>query len=60
MANMGYCRFQNTLQDLQDCTGHMADTDLSKDEQRARRYLISMCQEILDKENEKEDEENET
>lgn len=47
MANMGYCRFENTLSDLQDCLDHMSDK-LSGSEARARRELLSLCQEIAD------------
>jgi hypothetical protein len=56
MANMGYCRFQNTLHDLHDCAGHMEDTDLSQAERAARRYLISLCQEIVDEANDESSE----
>ena len=43
MANMSYCRFQNTLLDLQDCAANMNDIDLSEDEQRAKRQLLELC-----------------
>ena len=43
MANMNYCRFDNTLADLRDCYEHMDDNDLSKDEQQARQELIRLC-----------------
>jgi hypothetical protein len=46
MANMGYVRFQNTLNDLRDCNQHLFDEDLSPEEQRARRRLIELCREI--------------
>ena len=49
MGNMGYCRFQNTLSDLQDCFDHMYTDDLlalSEDELRARKQLIDLCYEI--------------
>jgi hypothetical protein len=47
MANMGYCRFQNTLQDLRDCYEHM-DDDLEESEHSARARLLFLCQEIVD------------
>lgn len=47
MANMSYCRFQNTLNDLKDCYNHMTDAGLSKDEARARQWLAELCLEIL-------------
>lgn len=47
MANMSYCRFQNTLGDLGDCLCHMDDVDdLSSDEAKSRHRLIAMCVEI--------------
>ena len=46
MANMGYCRFQNTLLDLQDCHFHINDTDLSDEEIAARDELFDLCAEI--------------
>lgn len=48
MANMGYCRFQNTLQDLRDCQEHMDDGDLSEEEKRARLRMIKMCAQIAE------------
>lgn len=47
MANMSYCRWQNTLDDLQDCYDHLFDDDLSPEEDRARRQLIHLCGEIF-------------
>lgn len=47
MPNMGYCRFQNTLRDLQDCYDHLWDKDLSEEEIEARRRLISLCDDIF-------------
>ncbi len=46
MANMAYCRFQNTLEDLWDCQDHLEDEDLSSDEQKARKILIRVCMDI--------------
>lgn len=49
MANMSYCRFQNTLRDLRDCyeSDDMWDgEDLSDEEKRARLALIRLCAEI--------------
>lgn len=46
MSNMGYCRFQNTVKDLQDCYEHMDDSDLSPEEQEARKWMIKMCGDI--------------
>ena len=46
MANMSYCRFQNTVADLSDCYDHMED-ELSDDEEKARQRLIKLCTQIL-------------
>lgn len=53
MANMSYCRFQNTLSDLADCEGALNDgclddDDLSEDELRAAKRLIRLCKSIAD------------
>jgi len=49
MANMSYCRFQNTVGDLQDCAeadGLYEPETLSDEEQKARRRLIRLCKDI--------------
>lgn len=55
MSNMSYCRFQNTLIDLEDCVEHMGDPlpeddpdnknddTLSEEEADARYRLIQLC-----------------
>lgn len=59
MANMSYCRFQNTLSDLEDCEeseGMFDPSELSEEEKRARRKLISLCKTIASElDNEDED-----
>jgi len=47
MANMSYCRFRNTLQDLTDCYDNMTDS-LDRDELRARLDLIELCKQITE------------
>ena len=49
MANMSYCRFQNTGNDLADCYDHIEDDveELDEYEQRGRAKVIRYCQEIL-------------
>ena len=49
---MSYCRFQNTLADLQDCADKLYELDgdlseLSSAEKRAARSLIELCNEIV-------------
>lgn len=51
MANMSYCRFQNTLEDLRDCAEALEEigdnlAELSKEEARAADALIAICQAI--------------
>lgn len=48
MSNMSYCRFQNTITDLKDCYKHLADENLSKEEERAKDYLIGLCKTIVE------------
>ena len=40
MSNMSYCRFQNTVQDLQDCYDNIDDSDLSAAPSAALCYVI--------------------
>lgn len=47
MANMSYCRFQNTYNDLKDCDQHL-DDDLSGIEKEYRDKLIKLCKRIAD------------
>ena len=47
MSNMSYCRFTNTLADLEDCNANM-DNDLSGTEFRSRARLIALCRDIAD------------
>lgn len=46
MANMSYCKFQNTLHDLMECEESIHDVGLSEDEEQARKRLIRCCQRI--------------
>lgn len=42
MANMSYCRFRNTLNDLADCQENFDADDLSAEEHNARRKMIEI------------------
>lgn len=46
MANMSYCRFRNTLGDLRDCFDNMEEPIGSREEARARRNLVELCETI--------------
>ncbi len=49
MANMSYCRFQNTLSDMLDCQMALEDgKELSKEESSARESLLQLCRELAD------------
>ena len=54
MANMSYCRFQNTELDLRDCVYEMqeyetfADMDLSKEESYAMLRMKDLCEKFLE------------
>ena len=51
MANMGYCRFQNTVEDLRDCEeseGMYEPSVLSDEEKKARERLIALCRIVAD------------
>jgi hypothetical protein len=47
MANMSYCRFQNTYNDLIDCYNNI-DSHLSDQEHQFRLQLVELCQSIVD------------
>ncbi len=47
MSNMSYCRFHNTLADLQDCVESFSEGVSSKQEARARKALREVCEEYL-------------
>lgn len=49
MANMSYCRFENTLRDLKDCSEHLYETKekLGEYEWTAKLKLIELCLKIV-------------
>jgi hypothetical protein len=47
MANMSYCRFENTVLDLKDCYNNMTDS-LDGYEFRARLNLLKLCKQIIE------------
>ncbi len=48
--NMSYCRFRNTLNDLQDCYDSMEEVieEYSDEEVLAREKLIRLCEDVVD------------
>lgn len=56
MANMSYCRFQNTLEDLRDCYDAMYDiSGLSDEERTAFEEMVNLCKEIANDFSDEED-----
>ena len=49
MANMSYCRFENTARDLADCVDNW-DDELREHEARARVHMFKLALRILDSE----------
>lgn len=55
MANMSYCRFENTKIDLEDCVFALEDIlngdadELSEREKRASDRMYELCQEYIEK-----------
>ena len=43
MSNMDYCRFHNTVIDLEECADYVAEMNLSEEENKARIRLIRIC-----------------
>lgn len=57
MANMSYCRFQNTYQDLKDCVENFTSLhDLSKVERDYALKMRKLCVEYLGLVEEEEEE----
>ncbi|MBT6046418.1 MAG: hypothetical protein HOG49_06320 [Candidatus Scalindua sp.] len=49
MANMNYCRFQNTLVDLRQCHDEWDEIDDDCPEEKMARYkMLKLCQSIVD------------
>jgi len=55
MGNMSYCRFRNTLSDLNDCKEALErlfenkgdDDTLNREEEKAAKQLVTTCIEIV-------------
>ena len=48
MANMSYCRFENTLGDLRDCRENIDEPVFSREEAIARRQIVAIAHLIAD------------
>ena len=47
MANMSYCKFRNTLEDLRDCYDAIND-EIKEEEFEAKKQLIELCKIIAE------------
>jgi len=54
MANMSYCRYENTARDLQDCVDALynsdCDEDLDQYERRGLETILELARDIIDME----------
>lgn len=58
MANMSYCRFENTYSDLADCVGALKECEeLSNSERKYAKWMRDMCEEYISAYNEMFEEE---
>lgn len=50
MANMGYCRFRNTLKDLQDCEHYLSNDGPpeSPEEQLALKKMVQLARDLVE------------
>ena len=56
MANMSYCRFENTYRDLIDCYDNL-NSSLSENESHYRECLVELCKSIIEEFNPEENNE---
>jgi hypothetical protein len=47
MSNMSYCRWENTLSDLEDCVESFHEGVANRDEARARLRMMAVAEELL-------------
>ena len=48
MANMSYCRFENTYHDLIDCFDNIFEEAENERDERHRKYMIQFLKERID------------
>lgn len=48
MSNMSYCRFSNTVSDMQDCVDEWNEGVANKDEAHARKEMVELAERILE------------
>lgn len=47
MSNMSYCRWENTLSDLEDCVESFHEGVANRDEAHARLRMMAVAEELL-------------
>lgn len=47
MSNMSYCRWENTLSDLEDCVESFHEGVANRDEAQARLRMMAVAEELL-------------
>ena len=47
MSNMSYCRWENTLSDLEDCVESFHNGVANRDEASARKRMMAVAEELL-------------
>lgn len=47
MSNMSYCRWENTLSDLEDCVESFHEGVANRDEAVARKRMMAVAEELL-------------
>ena len=47
MSNMSYCRWENTLSDLEDCVESFHEGVANRDEASARQRMMAVAEELL-------------
>ncbi len=48
MANMSYCRFENTYHDLIDCFDNIWNEAENERDERYRKYMIQLLKDRID------------
>lgn len=56
MANMSYCRFENTFQDLYDCFEALEDLKMCEREYNYAKQMRSLCEQFVERFDDLEDE----
>ncbi|MDP2692754.1 MAG: hypothetical protein Q8O88_03905 [bacterium] len=58
MANMSYCRMENTYEDLKDVQRHWDEAD-SESELKFRKRILELAKELVEEHGEEDDDDEE-